>query len=364
MKKLYLLKYSLLLPLYIALYSCGSDDAVIYTEVPTSPVHLDLDAGTFPYVKLSEYNFFEGELKKLQPVYKVIPYDLNSSLFTDYAHKSRFIWMPAGASATYSADSEVLNFPHSTVLIKNFYYDHVQPQNMRRIIETRLMIKKNSQWIFATYVWNDEQTEAYLDMGGSFTTVTWNEGSETKTTNYRIPSQTECFTCHKNNNEAIPIGPKPQNLNKLYPYSTGSTNQLQKLKAEGYLEGNIPTDIVSTVDWTDTGKPLNDRVRSYLDINCAHCHKESSHCDYRPMRLAFNETTNPLNLGVCVQRHEPVSGMIYIISSGDAQRSVMHYRLSSTNEAVRMPLLGRTVVHDEALDMITQWINGMETPCP
>lgn len=364
MKKIYFLKYSLLLVINFALYSCGSDDSVTYTEIPTSPVTLDLNANPFPYAKLSEYNFFEGELKNLDPVYKVIPYDLNSPLFTDYAHKSRFIWMPAGSSATYTSDSEILDFPSGTVLIKNFYYDNVQPHNTRRIIETRLMIKKNTQWVFATYVWNDEQNEAYLDMGGRFTNITWTEENATKTANYRIPSATECLTCHKYNNLAIPIGTKPQNLNKHFNYSGVSVNQLQKLKAEGYLSGDIPADIVSTVDWTDTGKPLNDRVRSYLDINCAHCHREGSHCDYRPMRLAFNETVNPINLGVCVERQEPVEGMPYIISSGDAQRSVMHYRLSSTDESIRMPLLGRTIVHEEAVDMITQWINAMDTPCP
>lgn len=365
MKKLYFLKYSLLFAITIALFSCGPDDAVTYTEIPTSPVNLDFNADPFPYAKLSEYNFFEGELKNLQPVYKVLPYDLNSSLFTDYAHKSRFIWMPAGVAATYTADNEILNFPTGTVLIKNFYYDNVQPQNMRRIIETRLMIKKDTQWIFANYVWNDEQTEAYLDMDGSFTNITWNEGNETKTTNYRIPSGTECFTCHKNNDIAIPIGPKPQNINKMFNYSGGSMNQLQKLKTEGYLTGHIPLNIVSTVDWTDNSKPLEDRVRSYLDINCAHCHKEGSHCDYRPIRLAFNETTQQVNMGVCVEPQEIVgSGLTHIVASGSANRSVMNYRLSTTAESERMPLLGRTIVHEEATTLIREWINSLETPCP
>lgn len=364
MKKLYFLKYLLLFTVVFTLNSCGTDDEENYTEIPLSPVNLDFNATPFPYNKLSEYNFFQGEMKNLEPVYKVLPYDLNSTLFTDYAHKSRFIWMPAGVSASFTADDKVLDFPSGTVLIKNFYYDNVQPQNDRRIIETRLMIKKNNDWIFANYVWNEEQTEAFLDMNGSFTNITWNEGDETKTANYRIPSAAECFTCHKSNDKGIPIGPKPQNLNRMFNYGNGSMNQLQKLKAEGYISGTIPTDIVTTVDWTDTSKPLNDRVRSYLDINCAHCHREGSHCDYRPMRLAFSETTNPVNLGICVQPHEPVPNHTHIIASGNAMKSVMYYRLSATDESVRMPLLGRTIVHEEAAGMIAEWINSMDTPCP
>ena len=92
--------------------------------------------------KLSEYGFFEGKLSDLSPRADVLPYDLNTPLFTDYAHKSRFVWMPKGSSATYTTD-HVLEFPKGTVLIKNFYYYHDErkPEQGKRIIETRLMIK-------------------------------------------------------------------------------------------------------------------------------------------------------------------------------------------------------------------------------
>jgi len=360
MKKLYLLKRCFLLVLIGVLSSCGKDDG--YEQI--SPVEVDLS--TVPYQKLSEYKFFEGEMKNLEPAYKVLPYDLNSSLFTDYAHKKRFVWMPAGSRATYSADGEVLNFPAGAVLIKNFYYENVLPDNTTRIIETRLMIRKGDGWIFADYVWNTEQTEAYLDMDGSYTQISWVQGAETKTTSYRIPSELECLTCHKTSGStASLIGPKPQNLNRDYLYEQGSQNQLNRWIQEGYLDDNLPSDIVSTVDWTDTSKPLELRVRSYIDINCAHCHREGSHCDYRSMRFAFSETGQPQNLGICVPPDEVVnSSLTYIIAKKNALRSVVTYRMKSVNSNERMPLLGRTIVHQEAVDMITQWINTMETPCP
>lgn len=346
------------------LLSCGSDDSGEYSELPdTSPVVMDLDA--VPYPNLSDYNFFEGEMKSLNPVKGVIPYDLNSTLFTDYALKKRFVWMPENVKASYVSDNDVLNFPNGVVLIKNFYYNNVQPDNNTRIIETRLMIKKEGKWIFADYIWNEEQTEATLNMSGSFTNISWQQGDEIKTTNYRIPSRIECFTCHKSQQDSLPIGPKPQNLNKLFNYSDGAKNQLTKWVEQGYLENNLPTDITTSIDWTDKTQPLELRVRSYLDINCAYCHREGSHCDYRPIRLAFNETVTPSNLGICIEPQEFINNSLtHIISRGSAERSEMYYRLNSVLENERMPLLGRTIQHTEALELMDEWISSMQEPCP
>lgn len=343
------------------LMSCGSDDDKQY--IPVSPVNLDLAA--VPYKTLSEYKFFDGEMKNLQPAYKVLPYDLNSPLFTDYAHKKRFIWMPVGVKATYNGDGKVLVFPAGTVLIKSFYYDNVQPANATRIIETRLMIKKDTGWIFATYVWNDDQTEATLNMKGSYTDISWQQNGTAMNANYRIPSEIECFTCHKSGTTAIPVGTKPQNLNKTYTYPEGSLDQLAHWKAVGYLDEAVPNQITSTVNWEDASQPIALRVRSYLDINCAHCHSEGAHCSYRVMRFAFSETTTDRNLGICIAPQEAINpSLTNIVTKKNAQRSALHYRLNSNEPSERMPLLGRSIKHTEAIEMIKQWINGMNAPCP
>ncbi|MUV03263.1 hypothetical protein GN157_06030 [Flavobacterium rakeshii] len=364
MKKHISLKIYLYLYLIIAFSSCGKDDSEEYSIIPTpSPVVLDLEA--VPYPKLSDYNFFDGEIKNLNPVKGVVPYDLNSTLFTDYALKKRFVWMPENVKASYVSDDDILNFPDGAVLIKNFYYNNIQPDNSTRIIETRLMIKKGGKWIFANYVWNNEQTEALYNMNGGFTNITWLQDSEIKTTNYRIPSKLECYTCHKSQQDSVPIGPKPQNLNKLFDYSDGTKNQLNKWIEHGYLENNLPQNITASIDWTDETQPLELRVRSYLDINCAHCHREGSHCDYRPIRLAFSETITPSNLGICVEPQEFINNSLkHIISQGSTEKSEMYYRLNSVMENERMPLLGRTIQHTEALELMEEWINSMEEPCP
>lgn len=357
--------------------SCNNETEEEYNSIPTSPVKVDLTQVPFP--KLSDYHFFEGEMKNQIPSLNVLPYAPASSLFTDYAHKKRFVWLPIGLKATYNGDSKVLELPLGAALIKTFYYDKIQPNNTTRIIETRIMIRKQTGWIFADYVWNDAQTEAYLDLNGSFVNISWkDENNIIKTTDYRIPSEVQCIICHKNTENVngnlqtihIPIGIKPQNLNLNYNYGTSTQNQLTKWIEQGYLENNFtfPTENNSTIDYNDTSKSLEKRVRSYLDINCAHCHQNGKHCDYRPMRFAFNETgaTNGLtNMGVCVdtqdmQNFAPSLGKI--ITPGNINRSMLYYRLNTTNEAFRMPLHGRTVVHEEAISLIGQWINSLQ-PC-
>ena len=116
------------------------------------------------------------------------------------------------------------------------------------------------------------------------------------------------------------------------------------------------------VDWKDTSKPLALRVRSYVDINCAHCHREGSHCSYRSMRFAFSESGTSANMGVCITPDEDLgNGLTKIVFPGKPQRSVMDFRINSTNGATMMPLLGRTIVHEEAAEMINQWITSLET---
>jgi uncharacterized repeat protein (TIGR03806 family) len=358
----------------ILIFSCTDNDDEEY--IPVSPVTVDLTQ--VPYPNLSDYHFFEGEMKNQIPSLDVIPYEPISSLFTDYAHKKRFIWLPKGTKATYNGDDEILELPLGAAIIKTFYYDNVQPSNTTKIIETRIMIRKSEGWIFADYVWNDEQTEAYLDLNGSTKNITFkDENDVTRTVDYRIPNESQCIVCHKtksyeNGNyvqKNIPIGIKPQNLNKTYNYVNDTKNQLTKWIELGMLENNfsLPSETNTIVDYNDSSKPLEKRVRSYFDINCAHCHKEHGHCDYRPMRFAFSETlNNSTNMGVCVstqdmQNFEPA--LSKIVTPGNIYRSMLYYRLNTIDETYRMPLHGRTLIHDEGVLLVEEWINSLTNPC-
>lgn len=360
MKRLVLLSVILV----IVVMACTNDKDELPAPGPvTSPVVFDLAA--MPYDSLSTYNFFSGNIADLVPVQGVLPFAPITPLFSDYAHKSRFVWMPPGAQARYVDDHKPLDFDDGTILIKNFWYDNVQPGNAKRILETRLLFKRNGLWEFGNYVWNDAQTEAVLDLSGSYKPLQWlDDNSQVQDVVYRIPSDAECFVCHKRNDVPEPIGAKPRNLNSTFSYADGPMNQLDKWVAAGYLENSLPAVIETTAKWDDPGVDLNDRVRAYVDNNCAHCHSDDKHCDYRPMRFAWDETTDPVNLGVCVEPEEVLNAdLTHIVARGYIDRSMLYHRINSTDETVRMPLLGRTVVHEEAVLLFGDWINALSPPC-
>jgi len=357
MRKIY---YLLFFCIAVVFTSCSSDNESVPEEV--SPVVLDLN--TIPYEKLSDYNLFKSPISDFNPVYGVIPYEPISSLFSDYASKKRFIWMPEGVSAHYAEDMESLDFPVGTILVKNFYYENVLPERSKKLLETRLMILTETNWVFANYVWNESQTEAFYNMEGSYVDVTWDQNGETKNVSYRIPNGAECVTCHNKGGVALPIGTKPQSLNKDFNFDTGSQNQLEKLRDFGYLN-DYPNNITTVVNYADFTQPLELRVRSYLDINCAHCHSDEGFCNYRAPRFSFSRTFDWANMGVCVEPQEDISLYIegnptHIIKPGEAEKSIIFYRLNTNRENIRMPLRGRNIVHEEGVAMITQWINSLE----
>ena len=367
MKKKYIF---LLIPLIFVLtylISCSKEEG--YVSIPETTVSVNLEL--VPYAKLSDYHFFKDDLKNHIPAIGVLPYEPASSLFSDYAHKMRFVWLPKNTQATYNGDDNVFEFPVGSVLIKTFYYDNVQPNNTRKIIETRLLIRKTDGWNAYDYIWNDEQSEANLDTveQGVFVPIEWKENGITKTTTYKIPSQTECITCHKiNPNQTtggemtIPIGPKPQNLNTNYNYDTGIQNQIEKWKNVGYLGNDVPTNIYSTVNWLDTSKTLEQRAKSYIDINCAHCHRTGGHCDYVNMRLNYSNT-NQNTYGVCMVPLFYVENGPFVINGSNAGHSEMIKRIETDQEDLMMPIIGRTLIHTEGVQLITDWINSLPDNC-
>ena len=140
---------------------------------------------------LSKYNIFKGNQADLAPSRNFHLLELGSTLFTDYAHKQRLINIPEGTRILNSKD-ESIDFPNGTILVKTFFYFHDErdPNLGKRIIESRLLIKEEDIWNVATYVWNEEQTDAILESDGTDIELSWihSDGNE-KSTLYQVPSQ-------------------------------------------------------------------------------------------------------------------------------------------------------------------------------
>jgi hypothetical protein len=162
-------------------------------------------------LKLSEYGFSQSPLAELIPANNVISDEMNTPLFTNYALKKRFIYMPEGKVAIYN-EKEVLQFPVGTVLIKNFYYKGAQLSAEKgRIIETRLLIYEEDGCGALPYIRNNEQTEVFLEItGGEQNVILLDKG----TFNYSAPSMAQCKSCHEINGGIAPIGPSALQLNK------------------------------------------------------------------------------------------------------------------------------------------------------
>lgn len=318
------------------------------------------------FQKLSEYGFFTGKLADLSPAEHVVPYDLNSPLFSDYAFKARFVKLPDGTAAQYD-DKEVMDFPVGTVLIKNFYYpdDFRDATGSRKIMETRLLIHKETEgWVALPYIWNNEQTDAFLEVAGGKKEISWThfDGS-TKNITYTVPNMNQCKGCHARGNTMTPIGPKAHHLNGDFAYTDGKANQLQKWKDLGILEGL--NDVASAPkvpvwDKPETGS-LDARARAYLDINCGHCHNYEGPGNTSGLFLDYHEQ-DAGKLGLYkapVAAGRGSGGFSWDIEPGHPERSILLFRMDSDDPGIMMPELGRKLIHTEGVELIREWIAAL-----
>lgn len=311
---------------------------------------------------LSDHGLFEGPMRNLAPAAGVVPYELNAPLFSDYALKKRFIRLPKGNRATYHA-TEPLEFPVGTVIVKNFYYpaDLREPEQDLRILETRLLILGESGWQALPYVWNKEQTDAELSIAGSTIPVSWTHtDGEVRKINYLVPGINQCKNCHMRGDRVAPIGPSARQLNK----EVDGQNQLVRMAGLGILDG-LPAahgTIPRLAEWEAENSTVNDRARSWLEANCAHCHRADAPGKTSGLHLLASES-NPAKLGIGkapIAAGKGSGGLKFDIVPGKPEQSILVHRINSTDPGVMMPELGRTMIHKEGVDLITRWIREMK----
>ncbi|MFC2952250.1 hypothetical protein ACFOOP_09945 [Marinicaulis aureus] len=377
---------------------------------------------------LSEWGMIAATDGALQLSKGVTPYDLATPLFSDYALKLRTVWTPEGKPAVYSAD-EAFDFPVGTVITKTFYYsipknewtgdvsigrersvnEGVMSLDHLRLIETRVLVRRETGWDALPYVWNDDQTDAVLKRTGAVAPLTLirdtnEDGGRMEPFSYLVPNANQCAGCHATNatTKAIkPIGPKARHLNKPSSFAEGF-NQLDHWLAKGLLtfasenspllrdarplhpeetsqvenrlavskdEGRAPQDEVNfqfprNADWTDENEPLDLRARAYLDANCSHCHNPNGPADTSGLNLE-PDAAGPA-LGHCktpVAAGRGTGGRPYDIVPGRPDLSITVFRMETTDPGAMMPELGRAVTHEEGVELLADWIAAMEGRC-
>jgi uncharacterized repeat protein (TIGR03806 family) len=323
---------------------------------------------SWPPDNLSAYGLFVGNGATQEPAEGVVPYDLNTPLFSDYTEKLRFIKLPPGGKIDYHAN-DVFSFPVGTVIAKTFAYplDMTEPAKGRRLLETRILEHRPDGWVGLPYIWNEEQTEATLDVAGDTVQVAWRHSDGQKRTNrYLIPNANQCKGCHEadgTDKPMRPLGPTARQLNREFPYADGPENQLaQWSKLELLSHAVDPHHAPKLPVWDDpaTGS-VNERARAWLEINCAHCHNPEGPAKNSGLDLLFAQN-KPAKYGVFkspVAAGRGTGGRLYDIVPGKPDESIFVYRLASDQPQIMMPELGKRLVHKEGIELIRQWIAEM-----
>jgi len=108
-----------------------------------------------------------------------------------------------------------------------------------------------------------------------------------------------------------------------------------------------------------------ERARAYLDVNCAHCHNPAGAGRPTGVYLGVFEDDR-LRLGVCknpTAAAQGTGGRPHIVDPGAPDNSILLFRVESTEPVLRMPELGRTRVHREAVAVLREWIAGLDGEC-
>lgn len=298
--------------------------------------------------RLSDYGFF-ADLAGEKPAARVVPYDLETPLFSDYAGKHRFLYVPAGQKARYDAEA-AFDFPLGSAIVKTFGY----PQAGKfKPLETRLLLRRASGWVALPYVWNAEGTDALLKRAGTRIPVTFTDPSgASRSISYAVPNQNQCKDCHALSGAIAPIGAKARYLNHR--------GQLQTLVRAGLLD-RAPADAPRVARWDDPAAKLEDRARAYLEINCAHCHNPAGAASNSGLFLDLARSDRTA-LGVWkrpVAAGRGSGGRDFAIAPGDPEASILIYRMESTEPGIAMPELGRATAHKEGVALVREWIAAM-----
>jgi glucose/arabinose dehydrogenase len=391
----------------------GEGQGALYYLEPTPA---DVPPSTFPR-KLSESGLFLDVAKHaMQP--GAIPYSVNSPLWSDGAHKERFIAIPHKESVDMRIGftrKGGWNFPDETVLVKSFALETTagDPAS-RRWIETRLFTRQQGEWAGYSYIWNDEQTDAELvpaeglDREYSLRVPASAEHPEgLKRQTWHYPSRTECMVCHSRAANWV-LGLSELQMNREHDYGGVTDHQFHVLEHLGMLKVDYGADALNFLkeelrrtglsedetskqvnqmkhkggqrspreasllaaaperhgrlpDPYDAAAPLEARVKSYLHANCSICHVEAGGGNAQIQLEYTTELSKMGILNVTPLHHKFGLDDPKLIAPGHPERSVLVHRLAHRGPNTgQMPQLATNVVDEAAVKLVEEWIKSLK----
>ncbi len=316
---------------------------------------------THPIPKLLSQTGVFSDLKTMTPASFLIPYDVNTPLWSDGAAKSRWIALPDHSQIHFSNTRE-WKFPDGTVFVKTFSLpvDDANPKILRRL-ETRLLVRDTNGAVYgASYKWRPDDSDADVVNAGITEPIQIKTTTGARIQNWFFPGKQDCLTCHTPQSGGV-LGVNTRQLNRHFTYPNGVTdNQLRALNHIHVFDAVLHEEQISQMDQlvaiTNTDAPLDLRARSYLDANCAQCH--------RPGGVgAFFDTRFDTPLGQQGLINGPVANPLgisgaKIIVPDDPSKSVLFHRINELGDS-QMPPLARNVIDTNAVATIDAWIRSL-----
>jgi uncharacterized repeat protein (TIGR03806 family) len=316
-----------------------------------------------PMPKLLSQTGAFAYLKKMKPQDFLISYSVNSPLWSDGAVKSRWLALPENSQISFSATGE-WKFPAGTVFVKNFSLpvNDANPKILRRL-ETRLLVCDTNGTVYgASYKWRADNRDADLVTSGTNVEIQIKTSTGVRLQKWFYPGRQDCLTCHTPASGGV-LGVKTRQLNGDFKYPNGVTdNQLRAWNHLGLFDPALDEKEIPQFDRlvsiTNSNAPLELRVRSYLDANCAQCHRPGGVEAFFDARFDTPLDKQGLLNGP-VENPLGISGA-KIVVPGDAAKSVLFHRISITGN-LQMPPLAKNVVDARAVTEIAAWINSLNS---
>ncbi|HVV72012.1 MAG TPA: chitobiase/beta-hexosaminidase C-terminal domain-containing protein, partial [Verrucomicrobiae bacterium] len=342
------------------------------TDRPVIPAFLNMPQtfnGTLP-AKLSQTGVF-ADVPSLTTVPGLIPYAPNTPLWSDGALKTRWMAVPfdgglstPGQQISFAPAGE-WGFPTGTIFVKHFELatDETNTNAPRRRLETRLLVRDPNGTVYGvTYRWRADNSDADLLTGSLSEDIIITNSSGTRTQTWYYPSPADCLACHTPAANYV-LGVKTRQLNGSFDYaSAGVTdNQLRALNHLGLFNPAVDESLIggyaklSAV--TNQSASLEERFRSYIDANCAQCHRPGGTGPTFDARYDTPLTNqNVINGSVLGNLGYDNA---HVVSPKDVWRSILYQRASSTDPLIKMPQLARNLVDANAMSVVADWINSL-----
>ncbi len=315
--------------------------------------------------RLSQTGLFEDVVSE-GPAPGVIPYSVNSPLWSDGAIKKRWLAVPNDQTIGFAAQG-AWDFPEGSVLVKSFAFATLQA-DVNKLVETRLLAKQQGEWYGYSYRWNAEQSDAYLvEDAGSEETLDWViEDGQAIDVRWRYPSRSECMVCHSRAAKYV-LGLSTEQMNRQHEYyhedrTLTEAGQIDTLAHIGLFGETWKTDtsseLAKLVDPYDESQDIDPRARSYLHVNCASCHVNAGGGNSKIV-LDYFTTTEKMNLFEADPLHTNFGvAAAKLVRPTAPDQSVLFLRMSRRGEG-QMPPLASFRVDTAAVELMRRWIGGV-----